>query len=152
MVFHADESTVLEDPNQLRARFWQESIEDIVQNPFGSGPGTAGLASIKNDVQGIILNENYYLQIGTEVGVVGLAIFLAILATTAYRLWGVQGIAAAGLFASFIGLAFTNALVHIWSNEAVAYTWWGLAGLGISFRSLSNDRRRSDKTKVKPAR
>jgi hypothetical protein len=33
------------------------------------------------------------------------------------------------LLASFAGLALTNFLVHIWSNEAVAYTWWGLAGL-----------------------
>ena len=135
VVFHADESTVLEDPNQLRTRFWQESAKGIVANPIGSGPGTAGLASIKNEKQGTILNESYYLQIGTEIGVVGLGIFLAILALCCYRLWGMQGTVAAGLFASLVGLVFTNALVHIWSNEAVAYTWWGLAGLIMATRS-----------------
>lgn len=132
VVFHADDSTVLEDPNQLRVRFWQESVQDISSNPVGGGPGTAGLASIKNNVQGTVLNENYYLQLATEVGVVGLALFVAIVAVCAYRLWGLRkSTIAVGLLASLVGLTFTNVLVHIWSNEAVAYTWWGLAGLVV---------------------
>ncbi len=135
VIFHADESTVLEDPNELRLRFWQESVEDIVANPVGSGPGTAGLASIKNEVQGTVLNENYYLQIANEIGVLGLLIFLAILVMVGARVLAAigQSPAALGLFAAFIGLAFTNLLVHIWSNETVAYTWWGLAGLAIGW-------------------
>lgn len=132
VVFHADDSTVLEDPNQLRVRFWQESAEDIATNPTGNGPGTAGLASIKNDVQGTVLNENYYLQIATETGIAGLALFLTIIGMCMYRLWSLRASTiAVGLLASLVGLTFTNILVHIWSNEAVAYTWWGLAGLII---------------------
>lgn len=132
VVFHADHSTVLEDPNQLRLRFWKESAANIIDNPVGSGPGTAGLASIHNNVQGVVLNENYYLQIGTEVGILGLLLFLAILAVVAKRLFALrQSPLALALLASFIGLALTNVLVHIWSNEAVAYTWWGLAGLAL---------------------
>lgn len=133
VVLHADNSTVLEDPNQLRIRFWRESTTRVVQNPLGSGPGTAGLASIRNNVQGTKLNENYYLQIGSEVGLIGLVIFLAILIIVGWRLWGLieADWLALALFGSFIGLLVTNFLVHIWSSEAVAYTWWGLAGLVI---------------------
>lgn len=132
VIFHADQSTVLEDPNQLRVRFWRESTEKIVNNPLGGGPGTAGLASIKNNVQGTKLNENYYLQIGSEVGLLGLGLFGAIIVIVARRLWALRASTlATGLLASFISLAFTNILVHIWSNEAVAYTWWGLAGLVV---------------------
>jgi hypothetical protein len=70
------------------------------------------------------------LQVGEEVGVLGLALFMAILAGVTIRLYRVRDSKlAVALLASFIGLAFTNLLVHIWSNEAVAYTWWGLAGL-----------------------
>lgn len=130
VIMHSDQSTVLEDPNHLRVRFWQESVVAITLQPEGSGPGTAGLASIKNNKQGTVLNEDYYLQIGEEVGVLGLVLFLAILVVVARRLyWHKDSEIAVALLASFIGLAFTNLLVHIWSNEAVAYTWWGLAGL-----------------------
>lgn len=135
VIFHADESTVLEDPNELRLRFYRESAEDVISNPLGSGPGTAGLASIRNDAQGVRLNENYYLQIATEVGIVGLAVFLAILTVVAYRLWLLSRRGdwlATALLASFAGLAFTNLLVHIWATEAVAYTWWGLAGVVLA--------------------
>lgn len=133
VIMHSDQSTVLEDPNHLRLRFWQESLVAITLQPEGKGPGTAGLASIKNDKQGTVLTENYYLQLGEEVGVLGLFLFLCILFVVAHRLyWNRDSEIAVALLAAFVGLAFTNFLVHIWSNEAVAYTWWGLAGLVLA--------------------
>ncbi|MDB5186270.1 MAG: hypothetical protein JWL85_793 [Candidatus Saccharibacteria bacterium] len=136
VVLHADQSTTLEDPNQLRIRFWSESTQKIEDNPVGGGPGTAGLASIRNQKQGVQLNENYYLQIASEVGIAGLLLFLSILVVVVARLYKLRhSTLALGLFAAFVGLAFTNFLVHIWSNEAVAYTWWGLAGLVLYMRS-----------------
>jgi len=132
VIFHADQSTVLEDPNELRQRFLQESVAAAVDNPLGYGPGTAGLASIRNNVQGTTLNENYYLQILHEVGLAGLLLFLSILIIVAIRLYSqVSKPFAVALLAALIGIAFTNLLVHIWANEAVSYTWWGLAGLVV---------------------
>ncbi len=133
IVFHADESTVLETPNQKRLRFWRESVNSTVAKPVGHGPGTAGLPSIRNQEQGTTLNENYYLQIAYEVGVVGIALFISILTIVALRLWrsAKRNTIAVALLASFVGLAITNFLVHIWANEAVAYTWWGIAGLVV---------------------
>lgn len=134
VILHSDEATVQEDPNELRLRFWQESVDAILENPAGHGPGTAGLASIKNDIQGTELNENYYLQITYETGVVGLILLLTILVTVFHSLFlqaGKNQFIVWALIAGFAGLAVTNFLVHIWSNEAVAYTWWGLAGLYV---------------------
>jgi hypothetical protein len=131
VVFHADESTVLADPNELRVRFWRESVKDIADEPLGSGPGTAGLASIRNNKR-TVLNENYYLQTAQETGIFGLGLFLAIVATVAWRLYlraYRRRPVAIALLASLAGLTLTNFLAHIWANEAVAYTWWGLAGL-----------------------
>lgn len=141
VILHADESTVLEDPNELRVRFWQESLESAINNPLGHGVGTAGLASIRNEKQGTVLNENYYLQILYEVGVIGLALFLLIIAVVACRLFYIseKEYLALALLASFAGLALTNFLVHIWSNEAVSYTWWGLAGLILYKDGLSKN-------------
>lgn len=132
-ILHADESTVLEDPNQLRVRFWRESLNAAAENPLGYGPGTAGLPSVRNDLQGTILNENYYLQILHETGIIGFLLFLSILVVVAKRLFEISknNPVVIALLASFAGLAITNFLVHIWANEAVAYTWWGLAGLVI---------------------
>jgi len=139
VMFHADKSTVLEDPNQLRERFWRESVVKIVHNPLGQGPGTAGLVSIHNKIQGTTLNENYYLQMATELGVLGIGLFLAIIWTVGRRLWRLAGKdwLALALLASFMGLFMTNFFVHIWSNEAVAYTWWGLAG-AVIFSAMFN--------------
>jgi hypothetical protein len=132
VVFHADESTVLENPNELRSRFLVESVDAIADSPLGHGPGTAGIVSIRND-QKTVLNENYYLQIGYEVGVLGLVVFLAILVILGLRLYRQNdNTYVVALLASLVGLSFTNLLVHIWSNEAVAYTWWALAGLLLS--------------------
>jgi putative inorganic carbon (hco3(-)) transporter len=134
VVIHADESTVMENPNELRIRFWRESVEDIAAEPLGSGPGTAGLASIRNKKR-TVLNENYYLQIAQEVGIIGIVLFLGILGIVAFRLWGRAGgqdLFAAALLAGLTGLLVTNFLAHIWANEAVAYTWWGLAGLTLA--------------------
>lgn len=142
VIFHADEQTVLEDPNELRLRFWRESISGIADDPFGSGPGTAGLASIRNQAQGTELNENYYLQIASEIGIAGLLLFIAIIAVLTKRLYGLRELPIArGLLASLIGLLFTSLLIHTWSNEAIAYVWWGLAGLVVVAWSSGSSRR-----------
>lgn len=129
IIFHADEHTVLEDPNEIRTRVTAESIKAITTTPLGHGPGTAGLASIRNHAQGTRLTENYYLQIGYETGLLGIGLFLIILLAVGLMLFrqAAEPLALA-LVASLAGLMVTNLLVHIWSNEAVAYTWWGLAG------------------------
>lgn len=141
VIMHSDEATIQEDPNQLRIRFWQESVRSAIENPLGHGPGTAGIVSIRNHKQGTVLNENYYLQILYEVGVIGLILFILILVLMGQRLLKLakkNDYIAIALFASLLGLIFTNLLVHIWSNEAVAYTWWGLAGLAVfqNFRKI----------------
>ncbi len=136
VIFHADSSTTLEDPNELRLRFWDETVSAVQERPFGHGVGTAGLASIRNSEQGTVLTENYYLQILYEIGIVGLFLFLAILAYLAYHLIATyvrsKNLYVLALIAAFTGLLFTNFLVHIWANEAVAYTFWGLVGLCLT--------------------
>lgn len=131
VITHSDEATREASPNEKRLLFAQKGLEGIAQNPLGHGPGTAGLVSIHNP-NGGLLTENYYLQIGYEVGMIGLVIFVLIqafvyrsLSTKNYQLSTV-------LLASFWGLFICSLLLHTWSNEAVAAQWWLLAGLSIS--------------------
>lgn len=142
--FHADQATVLEDPNELRVSLFRNVVDDIGRTPLGHGPGTAGLVSINNP-KGGVLTENYYVQIAYEVGWLGLTLFVAILSLIACQLYKIarKSPASAVLFASLIGYLFYSLLIHLWSNEAVALQWWLLAGvvLGLS----KNDSKKQSK-------
>ncbi len=106
-------------------------VHDLVHQPFGRGPGSAGPASVYNKDQPRIA-ENYFLQIGQETGWIGLILFLLINLGVGYILWlNRQDPLALTLFASLIGLSFINLFSHAWSDDTVAYIWWGLAGIAM---------------------
>lgn len=131
VIFHADESTVLADPNELRVQLAQRAVEEVLEDPLGHGPGTAGLVSITNP-KGGLLTENYYLQIAYEIGWLGVLVFIGILVTVALALYAARRSAAATvLCGSLAGYAFYSLLIHLWSNEAVALQWWLLTGAVI---------------------
>ena len=127
VLLHSDESTTLDDPNELRVKLFEKGVDGVVDEPLGHGPGTAGLVSTK--LPNGLLTENYYLQIAYEAGIAGLAVFIAFLYLVLRQLWGFrQSLIAQALLASFVGLAFMNLLLHTWANEAVAAGWFILAG------------------------
>lgn len=129
VVFHADESTTLDDPNELRVKLYQKSLDGIEDEPLGNGPGTAGLVSTRLPGGGL-LTENYYLQIAYEVGVLGVMMFVGFVAVIALYLWRLrQSLIVQALFASLVGLSIMGLLIHVWSNEAIAASWFILAGI-----------------------
>lgn len=130
VILHSDEATLQADPNELRIQLQTKALRDIADEPLGHGPGTAGLASIGNKKNGTFLTENYFLQIGYEVGFFGLIIFLSIMAALGFMIRLIKDpLAKAILFATFIGYWLISLLIHLWSNEAVAAQWWLLAGM-----------------------
>jgi hypothetical protein len=141
VIFHSDESTVAQlDSNDLHVSFVRRGLDGIVDKPTGHGPGTAGIVSIQNP-DGGLLTENYFVQIGYEVGVVGLALFAAVLFAIEKRLAMVKNNPlAAVLFAAFWGFLFMAMLAHLWTNEAVAVLWWLLAGVSIASSRNSHNK------------
>jgi hypothetical protein len=124
------------DSNGLHWEFAKNGLEGIVRYPFGHGPGTAGLASIQNPA-GSFLTENYYIQIGYEVGVLGLLLFLLLGGLIYWLLWQRRdNMMAAVLVSTFWGYVVMNVLFHMWSNEAVAAQWWVLAGMAIALPAV----------------
>lgn len=79
------------------------------------------------------------MQIGYEVGLLGLAVFIGlnayayVLIRRAHGVWGVV------LLASFWAYVVTNMLLHTWSNEAVAAQWWILAGVVMATQKTQTD-------------
>jgi len=119
------------DSNQYHWLYVRRGLEGILRQPWGHGPGTAGLASIQNP-NGGLLTENYYVQIGYEVGVAGLALFIGVNIWLHRRIWQRHDNWTVPLLASFWAYVVMNMLLHTWSNEAVAAQWWLLAGLAVA--------------------
>jgi hypothetical protein len=137
-LFHtSDTSASKVSSNEARVKHYQSAVKTVAIQPAGYGPGTAGPQSLHNDVQGAKITENYYLQIAIELGLPGLFIFIGILYLTGLKLLSEGSVESAALFAALLGIILTNFFLHTWSNEAVAYTWWGLAGL-IQKKKLSS--------------
>ena len=112
---------------------WQAALtglQAIASHPLGQGVGSAGPASFYNE-SGSSVPEDYYIQIGQEVGVAGLVMFVLISVMVARRLWHRQDMPHA-LLASFIGIAVINVFLHGWADDPTAMTWWGIAGLFVA--------------------
>lgn len=115
-------------------KHWHQTglgIARVVANPFGCGLGCAGPASFYGTEPKIA--ENYFVQVAEETGIVGLALWLVcfglimkqlmmIARSDQYALW---------LFAAGIGLTVVGLWLHVWADDTVSLTWWGLTGLVI---------------------
>jgi O-antigen ligase len=117
--------------NNYHALLVRQGLEGILHQPLGHGPGTAGLVSIQNP-NGGQLTENYYVQIGYEIGVIGAVLFIAANVWLYIQLWRRKNYIGVAMCASFWAYVVTNMLLHTWSNEAVVAQWWILAGMVAS--------------------
>ncbi|HSX53121.1 MAG TPA: O-antigen ligase family protein [Patescibacteria group bacterium] len=149
--FHTDEHSRSPDSSNFdRARALKSGLHDIVHQPWGSGPGTAGPASVRNNGQAR-LAENYYLQIGQEVGILGMLLFVAINILVAAALWRQGGELSLILLASLIGLTLVNLLSHAWADDTLALLWWGLAGISLGDAILNTNKHKPDEKTKKTA-
>lgn len=119
------------DSNDYHSLLVRQGLEGIQAEPLGHGPGTAGIVSIQNPGGGQ-LTENYFIQIGYEIGVIGVLLFIAFNIWIYMRIRERKDVVSIVLLASFWGYVVTNMLLHTWSNEAVAAQWWILAGMAIA--------------------
>ncbi len=132
LVFHTQsnsKSASSSDAGHLSAV--SSGIHQIIANPVGEGTGTAGPASVYNSKSSPRIAENFYIQIGQELGLAGLAVFLAIQIIVAIRLYKRNSDLGIIMFASFIGITVVNMFSHAWADDSLAYVWWGLAGLVV---------------------
>jgi hypothetical protein len=132
VVFHGDENSIGAGSSEKHLDSLESGTGAIVNHPIGHGPGTAGPVSMHTDVP--FITENYYLQIGYELGIMGLIVFITLCAFVTLLLIRIPTWQAKVLLASFAGYAVCNLFLHTWSNEAVATQWWLLAGVVIGIK------------------
>ncbi|HSX17916.1 MAG TPA: O-antigen ligase family protein [Candidatus Saccharimonadales bacterium] len=125
-------SKVRVSSNEAHGTAFKNAARDIIHQPWGEGVGTAGPESIYNNHPARIA-ENYFLQVGQEAGVLGMALFISICAAVGKLLWGRRSDPLSlWLFASLVGITFINLLSHAWTDDTLAYIWWGLAGIALA--------------------
>jgi len=133
VIFHTEDRSVVKvSSNQNHWSATKNGVIDVAKHPLGFGPGSAGPASSYNNGNGRIA-ENYFVQVGQELGWIGLVFFTVINIGVGYLLWLKRADPLAlGLFASFIGITAVNMLMHAWADDTLAYVWWGLAGIAMA--------------------
>ena len=126
-------SAVTSTSDQGHAAALKNGVHDLIHEPQGRGTGTAGPASVYNGNHPVRIAENYYAQIGQETGLIGLVLFLLINVGVGYLLWCRRGHPLAlSLFASLIGISVIGLFSHVWTDDTIAYVWWGLAGIAMA--------------------
>ncbi len=158
------ESTILHTSPQIKTQQTSNGnhlsaveigLGDVIHQPQGRGPGTAGPASSYNTTHNPRIAENYYVQLGQEVGVLGASIFIAINIIIARVLWNRRSDSLALiLLCSLAGISLVNMLSHAWTDDTLAYVWWGLAGIAVApviLKAKEHSAHETQKTQKKTA-
>lgn len=106
----------------------------VIDHPFGRGLGSAGGNSIRYDVQGRSIAENYYLQLATEAGIAATLAFGAMVLLSIRRILFVgtgTGIAVAAA-AGMIGLSVNGYFLHSFENPISALPAFALLGVALA--------------------
>jgi len=105
-------------------------FDQFTHQPFGSGVGSTGSASLYGKKPMII--ENQYLFTAHEIGWLGLAIFIFIFGMIIVRLWNLRkNWLALGVLASGVGMAAIGLLLPVWVDDTISIIWWGIAAIAL---------------------
>jgi len=104
-----------------------KSYEIIQHTPEGQGLGTAGPASTLQGTEKQLLNENWYAQMFTELGVVGGITFLLFTITVILHLRKEKSPYLPIVLALFTMALFT----HLWEESALAYILFAILGIEL---------------------
>jgi hypothetical protein len=137
IIFHTSPHTVATTSDEGHDNALRQGISDVLHDPLGRGPGTAGPASQYNHDRPARIPENYFVQIGQEVGWLGLVLFVVLCVLLGTLLFRARADSLAlALFASLIGLSFVGLVSQVWTDDTLCYVWWGLAGIALAPKIL----------------
>jgi O-antigen ligase len=107
----------------------------IADHPLGQGLGTSAGTGQRFQVSQRVITENYYLQVGVEMGVAAMALFIALTLLMLRRLRNAVGQSpdpgVAAVRGAALSLAIGALFLHTFNDFAVAWTMWSLAGAVI---------------------
>ena len=108
----------------------RQGVQAVWNAPFGHGLGLAGPATFHAGQTNII--EDDYLQVGYETGLIGLILFIGVVAAI---LWALVRPPASrlnlGIAAAVAGISLTAVVLPAWTDSSTALTVWTLAGTAL---------------------
>ena len=112
---------------------WEAGWRQIQAKPLGTGLGTAPGVGDRYTNQAVI-SDNSYLQVGAELGVFTMALFVILLVALFRRLAKETSDLARAMFAIGCGLALAGMFHHVWITYALPWAFWGGAALCLPAR------------------
>jgi hypothetical protein len=138
VVLHNNPNVAIAQSNEKHTYLTIKAIKDIVNNPLGGGLASAGPASTIFAEKGKIA-ENYFLQIGQELGWMGVILFVTLQFFVVYCLYKAkEKDYALPVFLAMISLIITNLFLHNWADEVVSVVAWMFAGFVLARVDNSN--------------
>jgi hypothetical protein len=115
------------------------SLREVQSFPFGLGLGMGG-AVAQRFAPGVQVNESWYFQLTTEIGIIGVALFVAVLAGLAISLVAQAGQTADrdqallcyGMLGALLGFFLVGAVLHVWEALTASMEFWLFAGLALA--------------------
>lgn len=139
VVLHHNPEVTTVQSNQGHIDLSIQATEDIAYKPLGYGLGQAGPSSALDNPKEAKISENYFLQVGLEMGVIGMALFLALHLYVLKELYLLRNTKYGyPILLTFIALIVTNMLLHTWADEAVAITVWAVVAMQLSLSRVKS--------------
>jgi hypothetical protein len=133
-------SVRLTDPSsRSHAAELRHGARSLVEHPQGYGVGNSGQTARRFDVP-LRAGESFYLELGADTGVAGLALWLAFSALVLYALFTRARSSsspfdrrlAGGLLAATAALSAIAVLSDVWGGPWAAYVVWSLSGAALT--------------------
>lgn len=120
------------------------SLDVIRDRPFGQGLGTAGTIGQRFFTSDSITNENWFLQIATEMGVISGVLYFVIVVVLFLRslaeysdlrdVW--LRIIVLSVAGGALGFLIVGNFLHAWENTVLSMLFWFFAGIAMRARRL----------------
>ncbi|MEY2565794.1 MAG: hypothetical protein QOE35_323 [Actinomycetota bacterium] len=117
------------------AGFWN-GVHALGDDPLGRGLGTQPGVGDRFRVQTKVTSEDAYLQVGNELGIPTMIVFIILIGVLLRSLrraadiaWDVP-LASAARTAAW-GLVVGGLFLHVWLYYGASFTMWGLAGMAL---------------------
>jgi hypothetical protein len=126
-----------------------DAITSLGKHPLGQGLGTGpAVGAARFQVQQVVA-ENAYLQVGNEMGVITMVVFVILLIAVLRRLRArndlvPHDVLRGAAWQAGVALAIGGLFLHVWVNIPVAWIWWGAAGLALNASSADDPSEAAD--------
>jgi O-antigen ligase len=114
---------------------FSKGLSTIGKHPLGQGLGTGAGTGQRLGVANYTVAENSYLNVGDELGLVGLILFvgtvIALIVDLRYAARGSPDVLVTAAWAGGLGLVLAAWFLQTWSNFPVSWTFWAVAGAAL---------------------